>query len=192
MNVQFNKNVFYGNEVCAANVAVDNHACKAKINSVSFELQQRLNIYGHHREHYSNFTVIRNDDRSVIMPGQTEVTTKQMQLNLASIAYIVNNMKRKKRPGIFSGHEMVPRSPEEIFMLSQLSPACHSRHIKNEYYLNVHVNYDGCMCCASRPSISVPLTVIPMTNPATYGFTEPQGYAPQELFYMKFAPLYTF
>ena len=38
LNVQFNKNVFYGNEICAANVAVDNHECKSKINSVSFEL----------------------------------------------------------------------------------------------------------------------------------------------------------
>ena len=145
------------------------------------------------RAHYfGQFPIIQNVDRTAIMPGQTEITTKQMQLNLATIAYVVNQMKKKKRPGLFSGFDMVPRSPEEIFMLSQLAPATHSRHIINEYFLNVHVNYDGCMCCASTPSISVPLTVIPMTNPATYGFTEPEGYAPQELFYMRFAPLFTF
>lgn len=96
--------------------------------------------------------------------------TKIMELNLGNIRYAVDPTKRKKKPGIFSGFETVNRSPEEMFMLTQLSPACHSPHITNEYFLNTNVKFDGCMCCSSVPSISIPLTVIPMTNPATYGF----------------------
>jgi hypothetical protein len=41
-----------------------------------------------------------------------------MKLDLASIRYKVDQMKKKKNPGILAGHKMVPRSPEEIFMLS--------------------------------------------------------------------------
>jgi len=178
--------------MCSANVAVDNHECKLRITEIEFELQQRLHIDGYRRNWNGKFEIIENKDRSGVMPSQTEVITKQMTLDLAGIKYVVNNMKRKKNPGIFSGHSMVPRSPEEIFMLSQLAPACHSRFIKNEFFLNVNVKYDGCTCCSSVPNISVPLTVIPLTNPTTYGFTEPEGYAPQELFYMKIAHLPTF
>jgi hypothetical protein len=35
------------------------------------------------------------------------------------------------------------REPEEIFMLENLAPSCHSKHIKNEYYLHVYVNFEG-------------------------------------------------
>lgn len=91
-----------------------------------------------------------------------------MSLDLSAISYHVDPMK-KKRKGIFSS-QMVPRPPEEIFMLSQLAPACHSPHVTNTYTLNVNVKFDGCTCCSSLPSISVPLTVIPLTDQRQYGF----------------------
>jgi len=81
---------------------------------------------------------------------------------------------------------MVDRQPEEVFMLSQMAPGAHGRHFSNDYELNVYVHYDGCTCCSSIPSISVPLTVIPMTHPESYGFVEPAGYAPFDLGYFKF------
>ena len=107
-----------------------------------------------------------------------------MSLDLGTIKYYVEPTKKKKT-GILSS-TTVPRSPEEIFMLSQLAPACHSRYITNNYQLNVNVKYDGCTCCSSLPSFSVPLTIIPLTDNSVYGFTEPPGYAPMELGYFKF------
>ena len=111
------------------------------------------------------------------MAAGAALTTKQMQLNLAAVQYTCNHMKRKRGKA---------RTPEEIFMLSQMAPACHSRYTTNDYYLNVNVKYNATNCCSKLPDISIPLTVIPMTNPATYGFLEPQGYAPFELGYFKF------
>mmetsp|Transcript_226 Transcript_226/g.413 ORF Transcript_226/g.413 Transcript_226/m.413 type:complete len:103 (+) Transcript_226:851-1159(+) len=95
-------------------------------------------------------------------------------------------MKTKKGKGMFSGKQKVQRSPEEMFMLSNMAPACHSKHIENNYYLNVNIKYNGCTCCCSLPNVSVPLTVIPDTHQASYGFTEPAGYQPYELGYFKF------
>ena len=100
-----------------------------------------------------------------------------MTLSLDSIKYSVNEHRRKRN---------VPRSPEDIFMLSQMAPACHSRHIMNDYVLNVNIKFDGCTCCSALPNISCPLTVIPLTDMRQYGFVEPAGYAPFELGYFKF------
>lgn len=70
-------------------------------------------------------------------------------------------------------------------MLSNLAPACHSKFMSNDYTLNVSVQYDGCTCCSSIPSISIPMTIIPSTHLGSYGFVEPVGYMPQELAYVK-------
>jgi hypothetical protein len=70
-------------------------------------------------------------------------------------------------------------------MLSKLPPACHSKHIKNDYVLNVNVKYDGCTCCSNLPCISVPLTIIPDTHQESYGFVEPAGYNPHQLGYFR-------
>mmetsp|Transcript_28175 Transcript_28175/g.42645 ORF Transcript_28175/g.42645 Transcript_28175/m.42645 type:complete len:95 (+) Transcript_28175:26-310(+) len=94
-----------------------------------------------------------------------------MSLNLGAIRYVVSNTKYKKK-GLFSG-QWVERSPEEMFMMQQLPPACHSKYITNDYLLNANVKFDGCTCCSTLPSISIPLTVIPLTHAESYGFTEP-------------------
>lgn len=183
--------MFYSNEAALADVIVDNHECKLKINEIEFQVVQRLHLRGFHNWQGS-FDVIENKDRSGVAPLYTEPVTKKMALNFANIRYVVEAMKRKKKPGLFAGSEMIPRSPEEIFMLGQLSPATHSKHISNDYFLNVNVKFDGCTCCSSVPNISVPLTIIPLTNPETYGFVEPQGYNPIQLGYFKFNPIVVF
>mmetsp|Transcript_15665 Transcript_15665/g.24009 ORF Transcript_15665/g.24009 Transcript_15665/m.24009 type:complete len:104 (+) Transcript_15665:789-1100(+) len=98
-----------------------------------------------------------------------------MALNLDIIRYEIMEKKGDKS-----------RPPEEAFLLERLAPACHSKHIQNDYVLNVNLKYDACTCCGSLPNVSVPLTVIPLTHEASYGFNEPAGYAPTELGYFKF------
>jgi len=160
MNVHFQKNVFFGNEIANCTVSVDNHECKLRVEEVEFQVVQKMTLQGH-RHWGGSFDVIENKDKTGIAPLQTEVVTKIMQLNLDTIKYIVEATRSKKK---------IPRAPEELFMLSNLAPACHSAHIKNDYFLNVNVKYDGCTCCSSLPNISIPLTVIPMTHMDTYGF----------------------
>jgi hypothetical protein len=76
-----------------------------------------------------------------------------------------------------------------MFLLSQLPPATHSRSdrmtITNEYFLNATLNYEGSCCTSNKPSLSLPLTIIPINNDALFGFIEPEGYNPVVLGYYK-------
>ena len=103
-----------------------------------------------------------------------------MSLDLGTIKFnIPKPTKKKKDPKSWLGGTInVPRSPEEIFMLSNLPPACHSPHIKIDYFLNANIKYDGCTCCLEKSDIKIPMSIIPITNPATYGFQEPPDYQP--------------
>jgi hypothetical protein len=180
MKVAFEKNVFFSNELARAMVMVNNSASKLRATEIEFQVSQHLKIsnWGH------TFDVLENQDRSGIDAGSPNAVTKEMVLDLGRIKYAVSPNKKKKT-GLLSS-TVVERSPEEIFLLSQLAPACHSKYITNTYTLNVNVKYEGCTCCSSLPSISIPLTIIPLTHQESYGFTEPPGYAPYELGYFKF------
>lgn len=72
-------------------------------------------------------------------------------------------------------------SPEDIFLMSGVQPACHSRHIVNHYELVCELSYDACTCCDELPDAQIPLTIIPMVNPMCYGFKPVEGFMPQQL-----------
>lgn len=184
MLVSFEKNVFYPYEMANSLITVNNSQCSLKIREVEFQLTQKIYIgsdWG--RKFIRNFDILENKDRSGIEKGQGEVT-KSMQLNLGVIKYHVNPQKKKKT-GMFSS-TMVNRSPEEIFQLSNVAPACHSKYVRNDYVLNANVKYELCHCCAQVPSVSIPMTIVPQMDPNQVGFVEPEGYAPFELGYFKF------
>lgn len=60
---------------------------------------------------------------------------------------------------------MKPLSPEDLYMATQMQPACHGTHVTNEYFLAVRCGYEGCTCCASLPLARIPLTIVPVMNP---------------------------
>ena len=146
MMVKFEKNIFYSNEVANSLVSVDNSKMNMQITEVEFQVVQKMRLPGWHRD----FDILENKDRAGIAPNQ-EAVTKQMQLNLAAIQYTCNGFKRKK---LFGGAPKA-RAPEEVFMLTQMAPASHSRYISNDYFLNVNVKYTACNCCSTLPSISI-------------------------------------
>ena len=114
MAVKFDKNVFFSNEICSADVTVDNRECKLRIISVDFEIEQKVRISGMHQWN-GKFIILKTSDMTGINANYTEPVSNRMSLNLGSIVFVVNNMKSVKKPGIFGGRELVPRSPEEIF-----------------------------------------------------------------------------
>lgn len=98
-----------------------------------------------------------------------------MQLNLAEIKYEVAGTKKKK------GVEK-PVSKEDMFMMQGIQAATHAKRLSNNYFLCVLVEYDGCVCCVDLPDSRTPLTIIPIVNPACFGFTAPEsGWAPYQL-----------
>jgi len=131
-----------------------------------------------------SYKVLANKDRSGIPAKHEGLLEKSYELNFRDIKYVVEPTKTVS-VDLFTTKE-VQMSPEEIFMLSNMPSACHSEHIRNEYFLNVNLKYDGCTCCAPLPNIQVPLTVIPETKLESYGFSEPAGYAPFQLGYFRF------
>ena len=95
-----------------------------------------------------------------------------MALDLSKIKYEVAGTKKKK--GVQKAV-----SPEDMFMMSGIQAAVHGKSIKNEYFLVVTVEYDGCVCCVDLPDSRTPMTIIPLVNPACFGFeVPPTGWMP--------------
>lgn len=71
-----------------------------------------------------------------------------------------------------------PYSPEDTFMMSQAQPVTHGYIVKNEYFIAIRTEYDGCTCCTDTPTARVPLTILPEVNPNCYGFQPPANFQP--------------
>lgn len=138
MTALFDKNVFFSNEVANSIVTIDNSQFNSKISEVEFQVIQRMRLPGWS----SGFDLIESKDRSGIN-GNAPPVTKEMQLNLGAIRYSCSEYKKK----MFGG-KLKPRPAEEIFMLTHMAPATHSRYISNDYFLNVNVKYAASDCCA--------------------------------------------
>lgn len=65
MKVNFNKNVFYTNEVAQAFICVDNSECGMAVSQIKFELCQSMNLMGTHNW-AGNFTIIQTFNSEVI------------------------------------------------------------------------------------------------------------------------------
>lgn len=111
-----------------------------------------------------------------------------MYLELANCRQDYNKIGPKYKKNKETGEKTeVERSPEEIFLLNHIPPATEGAFIKNEYFLQVKVKYDsGWDCCSEKPLALVPLTIIPLSNPAVFGFPEPEGFAPVDLGHCRF------
>jgi len=98
-----------------------------------------------------------------------------MTLDLNGIRYEV--AKEKKKKGVVK-----PVSKEDQFMMAGLQAACHGKKVTNEYFLCVLVEYEGCVCCVDLPDSRMPVTIIPIVNPACFGFEPPAtGWEPAHL-----------
>ena len=86
-----------------------------------------------------------------------------MVLDLSKIKYEVAAQKKKKG-------QMKAVSKEDAFTMASVQAATHGKKIKNEYFLCVLVEYDGCTCCVDLPDSRMPLSIIPLVNPNCVGF----------------------
>ena len=95
-----------------------------------------------------------------------------MTMNLADIKYEVAQTKVKK--GVTK-----KISPEDQFMMASIQPAVrNAKYITIEYFICTELSYDGCTCCQNLPDARLPMTIVPMVNPACFGFGRPNGYEP--------------
>ncbi len=54
----------------------------------------------------------------------------------------------------------------------------HGFIVKNEYFIAIRTEYEGCTCCADTPTARVPLTILPEMAPGCYGFQPPANFQP--------------
>lgn len=174
MSSVFNKNVFMPNEFAEGDIKINNEHCQLNVAHVRFYVEQRLTVrIGHHSHTYTNKLIERTADNPPAA-GQAD-WSQHMALNLAEIKYEVQ--KEKKKKGVTK-----PVSKEDQFMMSGVQAACNAKRISNHYFLCVLVEYDGCVCCVDLPDSRTPLTIIPIVNPACFGFEAPaSGWAPYDL-----------
>ena len=117
LNCNFNKNVFYNNEIAECSYTFDNSKSKMNVKEIEFELAQYINInckllLGSKR-FINNFEVLSNKNSKIVVAGYPEQLADKMALNLGGLSFPVKATKKKKT-GLLSSVQ-VPRSPEEIF-----------------------------------------------------------------------------
>lgn len=96
-----------------------------------------------------------------------------MELELKNIKNEVQATKKK-------GGNVKHFSQEDMHMMACIQPACHTQAFCNEYFLTSKVDYDGCICCEDLPDGKMPMTIVPIIDPACFGFQPPGGWAPME------------
>ena len=176
----FEKNIYTPQEIAKAMIHVDNTRCQLAVTRVKFFVEQRLTIRGRGGILFGGAHVYNTTrklvERDVAGPGagvgnwQTELL-----LDLSQIRYeVVGEYKKKK--GV-----QKRLSPEDRFMMAGVQPACHSGFITNEYFICIELAYDGCTCCANLPDSRMMMTIVPIVNPACFGFMPPDGYMPINL-----------
>jgi hypothetical protein len=174
MKTVFEKNVFMPHELLRAQVNVDNSDCKLDCVEVEMDiyLDMKMNI-GHH--HYSHKESLKgaHDKKKGPKAGEKD-WQKEMVVDLSHIKYDAIKDKKAK-----DGTRR-PMSLDDQFMMSQLQPATrHAKHFSARYYSSVETKFDGCTCCNETPDAKVPMTIVPVVNPNSFGFAPPSnGWAP--------------
>ena len=140
-------------------VRVDNSTCNAAIASINLMLEQDIQInssqlLGGDRVFNTKATLVESQEHG-LAARDPNVFEKVMSLDLSSIRYVVPKTKKK-------GGALVPLSPEETYLLSQLQPASHASCVRNEYFLILKIAYEGCTCFADLPEARLPILVVPV------------------------------
>jgi len=96
---------------------------------------------------------------------------KEMVVDLSHIKYDAV-VDKKAKDGTRK-----PMSADDQFMMTQLQPATrHAKMFSARYYSSVSTEFDGCTCCAETPDAKVPMTIVPVVNPMSFGFAPPNGW----------------
>lgn len=174
MSSVFEKNVFMPNEHVRGSVKVDNANCQIDCTNVHFAVEQRFKMKAEGHS-YSKKTDL--EEKNVEGPKAGEGDWhKELDLDLSKIKYEVQENVKDKKTG-----KKKKLSPEDGFQMASIQPACHGKWIDNDYHLIVNCTYDGCTCCSNLPDSDSKMTIVPMVNPACFGFQAPGGWMPHQL-----------
>jgi hypothetical protein len=171
LKCEFNKTVFQPNEVAEAECKIDNSDCKIDVTSVTMKVMMcgKITIDGHETEIEKPLPGAHDDCEG---PKAGEKLEKTLKIDLDKIKYEAVKQKKNKK----TGHKK-DVSKEDQWMMSQIQPATrNAKHFKMRYYSVVSTKFDGTICCDETPDCETAMTIVPMVNPAAFGFRPPAGY----------------
>eukprot|EP00347_Sterkiella_histriomuscorum_P000383 403376073 len=182
LDVFFEKNVFYPNENCRAQVTLDNSKCTLRMNQVRFVVEQHISIHAGW-DTYSTIYNLSTKNETGLEARHSKPEIKQFDLPLSTIKYDVG--QDKKKDGTFK-----MRSDEAMFFLSQLQPQVNSKHLKNEYFLGVRCDFEGCTCCSQQPNVLIPITILSQMDLQQFQIQSPPDFNPvyYDKYFMLFDP----
>lgn len=169
MKVEFNKTVFTPQDKAIADCKIDNSECKIDCKEVKLEILMsgKICIDGH-EEHIEQ--CLPKAHKSCEGPKAGEKWDEKMEIDLSKIKY-EPTLQKKGKDG-----KKKNTSEEDRWMMSQVQPATrNAKYFKMRYYANVKTTFDGCTC-DETPDCDTPMTIVPMVNPAMFGFQPPAGY----------------
>jgi hypothetical protein len=133
IEVHFEKNVFEPHEICRAHVKLDNSRCNVALTGVRLAIEQEVYIRADGHTFNQTFTLADKHEAGVDARHEAGVE-RSLELPLASIKYEIAKERKKKG-------QVKALSPEDLWMASQMQPACHGHHVRNEYFLAIRCSY---------------------------------------------------
>eukprot|EP00347_Sterkiella_histriomuscorum_P001387 403372231 len=171
IDVTFDKNTFFPNEKAHSKVTLDNSKCNLNMKNVRMAVEQNIHIQAEGFTFADTITLVQKQEGGVHAKQDNKVD-KELEVDLNSIRYPAPETKKKHG-------KVVPVSLEDAFQMSQMQPACHGHLVRNEYFIAVRTDFEGCTCCTTFPSVKTPLVVLPIVNPQCFGFAAPPDFHPQ-------------
>jgi hypothetical protein len=171
MRTAFEKNAYAPSEEARVITEVDNSKCSLGIPNVLFSLVQTIQLTaGQHSRHFS-FT-IRTTSLGRIEAGQTCLGEQRKE---ASIILPPGQEGKAKdfREGGMEGYEPDPTTV--------ITPSAHGRLVKSDFFLQVTCQTEGCLCCDTAPSNSLPIMVYSPILIRQPDPTPPQNWQPQQM-----------
>jgi sporulation-control protein spo0M len=173
MKTSFEKSAYAPGEEARVITEVDNSKCSLCIQNMFFSLNQTISLTAgaHHRSFPFN---IRSLDLGGAQPGEC---FKGDSCKIGSIQLPPGQEGRSRD---YRGENAeISDAPLDPKMF--LTPSTHGRLVKSDFHLTVSCNIDGCLCCDSPPSTSLPVQIYSAARMPVPDPKPPVNWAPQQM-----------
>jgi hypothetical protein len=173
MKTAFEKSAYAPGEEARVITEVDNSKGGLCIQNTFFSLNQTLSLTAgaHHRSFHFN---IRSLDLGGAQPGEC---FKEDTCKIGSIQLPPGQEgKSKDFRGESAQISDAPLDPKMV-----LTPSTHGKLVKSDFHLTVSCNVDGCLCCDSPPSITLPIQIYSAARMQVPDPQPPANWKPQQM-----------
>lgn len=159
---RFEKNIYDSTEKVKGDAIIDNKDCNIACTTVRLAIEQEICLKADGHVYKEMITLTKKEEPGVAA-NEPNPVYKFVEVDLNTIKF--PEIESKTVRGVTK-----PYSPEDKYMMSRIQAAAHGSLVKNEYFIAIRTEFDGCTCCDTTPLARTPLQVVPTGNPACFGF----------------------